>query len=185
MHLVNLAAFACAVICAGAFEFPDFVPLHKRQEPGTPAYECHANCGGVITAGRTDGYCDTDDFKTELTDCLKCAVEFDIWKYYGGSVSKAATACGLDATPVEASSTATSVSATTTSDSVSATKTAEESVSSAVTTDTATSAGTAVASTSVSPPHVPGSSRPSSLIPSATPTGSSVGFSSTYQWTHS
>lgn len=137
--------------------------------------------GGVITAGRSDGYCDTDNFKTELTDCLNCAVEFDIWKYYGGSVSKAATACGLDATPVEASSTTTSVSATTASDSASATKTAEETVNSTVTTDAATSStGTTVASTSVSPPRVSGSSRPSSLIPSATPTGSSVGFSSTY-----
>jgi hypothetical protein len=142
--------------------------------------------GGVITAGRTGGYCDTDDFKTELADCLKCAVEFDIWKYYGGSVSKAATACRLDATPVEESSTTTSVSATTTSDAASATKTAEESVGSAVTTDTATpSTGTTVASTSVSPPRVSGSSRPSSLIPSATPTGSSVGFSSIYHWTYS
>ncbi|CAG7946607.1 unnamed protein product [Penicillium nalgiovense] len=175
MRLVSLAAFACAVISASAFQFPDFVPLHKRQEPGTPAYECHANCGGVITAGRTDGYCNTDDFKTELADCLKCAVEFDIWKYYGGSVSKAATACGLDATPVEASSTTTSVGATTISDTASATKTAEESVNSAVTTDTATPfAGTSAAATSVSSPRVSGSSRPSSLIPSATPTGSST-----------
>lgn len=137
--------------------------------------------GGVITAGRSDGYCDTDNFKTELTDCLNCAVEFDIWKYYGGSVSKAATACGLDATPVEASSTTTSVSATTASDSASATKTAEETINSTVTTDAATSStGTTVASTSVSPPRVSGSSRSSALIPSATPTGSSVGFSSTY-----
>ncbi|KAJ5252964.1 hypothetical protein N7489_003374 [Penicillium chrysogenum] len=175
MRPVNLAAFACAVIGASAFEFPDFVPLHKRQEPGTPAYECHANCGGVITAGRSDGYCDTDDFKTELADCLKCAVEFDIWKYYGGSVSKAATACGLDATPVEASSTTTSVSATTTSDAASATQTAEESINSAVTTDTAASStGTTVVTTSVSPPHVSSSARLSSLIPSATPTGSST-----------
>jgi hypothetical protein len=23
------------------------------QAPGTPAYDCHANCGGAITAGRT------------------------------------------------------------------------------------------------------------------------------------
>ncbi|KAJ5260193.1 hypothetical protein N7497_010982 [Penicillium chrysogenum] len=175
MRPVNLAAFACAVIGASAFEFPDFVPLHKRQEPGTPAYECHANCGGVITAGRSDGYCDTDDFKTELADCLKCAVEFDIWKYYGGSVSKAATACGLDATPVEASSTTTSVSATTTSDAASATQTAEESINSAVTTDTAASStGATVVTTSVSPPHVSSSARLSSLIPSATPTGSST-----------
>ncbi|CAI7622823.1 unnamed protein product [Penicillium discolor] len=186
MHLVNVAAFACAVISASAFEFPDFVPLHRRQDPGTPAYECHANCGGIITAARTDGYCDADDFKTELTDCLNCAVEFDIWKYYGSSVSKAATACGLDATPVEASSTsteasstsaeasATSAEETSTATSVSATTT-EESVNSAVTTDVVTSStGTTVASTSVSPPRVSGSSRPSSLIPSATPAGSST-----------
>jgi hypothetical protein len=142
--------------------------------------------GGVITAGRSDGYCDTDDFKTELADCLKCAVEFDIWKYYGGSVSKAATACGLDATPVEASSTTTSVSATTTSDAASATQTAEESINSAVTTDTAASStGATVVTTSVSPPHVSSSARLSSLIPSATPTGSSVGFSPIYHWTYS
>ncbi|KAJ5699394.1 hypothetical protein N7536_002407 [Penicillium majusculum] len=181
MHLVNVAAFACAVISASAFEFPDFVPLHRRQDPGTPAYECHANCGGIITAARTDGYCDADDFKTELTDCLNCAIEFDIWKYYGGSVSKAATACGLDATPVEASSTSTSAEAsatsaeeTSTTTSVSTTTT-EESVNSAVTTDAVTSStGTTVASTSVSPPRVSGSSRPSSLIPSATPAGSST-----------
>ncbi|KAJ5201126.1 hypothetical protein N7449_005929 [Penicillium cf. viridicatum] len=179
MRLVNVAAFACAVISASAFEFPDFVPLHRRQDPGTPAYECHANCGGVIMAGRTDGYCDTDDFKTELTDCLNCADEFDIWKYYGGSVSKAATACGLNATPVEASSTsaeasATSAEETSTATSVRATTT-EESVNSAVTTDVVTSStGTTVALTSVSLPRVFGSSRPSSLIPSATPAGSST-----------
>lgn len=160
--------------------------------------------GGVITAGRTDGYCDTDDFKTKLTDCLNCAVEFDIWKYYGGSVSKAATACGLDATPVETSSASTEVSSTSTeasstsaeasatsaeetstATSASATTT-EESVNSAVTTDAVTSpTGTTVASTSVSPPRVSGSSRPSSLIPSATPAGTSVGFSSTFLWTYS
>ncbi|KOS36850.1 hypothetical protein ACN38_g12383 [Penicillium nordicum] len=179
MRLVNVAAFACAVISASAFEFPDFVPLHRRQDPGTPAYECHANCGGVITAGRTDGYCDADDFKTELTDCLNCAVEFDIWKYYGGSVSKAAKACGLDATPVEASSTSTEVSSTSAEESSTATfvsaTTTEESVNSAVMTDAVTSStGTTVTSTSVSPPRVSGSSRPSSLIPSAIPAGSST-----------
>ncbi|KAJ5598668.1 hypothetical protein N7537_008752 [Penicillium hordei] len=177
MHLVHVAAFACAVISASAFEFPDFVPLHRRQDPGTPAYECHANCGGIITASRTDGYCDANDFKTELTDCLNCAVEFDIWKYYGGSVSKAATACGLDATPVEASSTSTKASSTSTEASATSTEESstatEESVNS-VATDPVTSTGTTVASTSVSPPRVSGSSRPSSLIPSATPAGSST-----------
>ncbi|KAJ5784018.1 uncharacterized protein N7518_009695 [Penicillium psychrosexuale] len=163
MRLVNLAALACAVISASAFDFPEFVPLHRRQEAGTPAYECHANCGGVIVDGRTDGYCDTDDFTTELAACLECAVEYDIWQYYGTSVSKAATACGLDATPVEASSTTTSASATTTSasvttasdsetttsDSASTTETAEESVASAESTAAATtSASTSIATTS-------------------------------------
>ncbi|KAJ5505032.1 hypothetical protein N7463_007906 [Penicillium fimorum] len=194
MHLVNIAAFACAIISASAFEFPDFVPLHKRQEPGTAAYDCHADCGGVILAARSDGYCDAADFKTQLTDCLNCAVEFDIWKYYGTSVSKAATGCGLDTTPVEsssttvesASSTTTSVEATTTKsahehvhDSAVTTATHEHVHDSAVTTDVATSStGTAAhattASTSVSPQRVSGSSRPSSLIPLATPTGSST-----------
>ncbi|KGO73230.1 hypothetical protein PITC_003180 [Penicillium italicum] len=189
MHLVNVAAFACTVLSVSAFQFPDFVPLNRRQDPGTPAYECHANCGGVITAGRTDGYCDAANFKTELSDCLNCALEFDIWKYYGGSVSKAATACGLDATPLKVSSTSAEASSTsaetsttsaeepstTTSVSATTTKTAEESVNSAVTTDAATSTtGPRVVSTSVSPPHVSGSPRPSSLIPSATPTGSST-----------
>lgn len=141
--------------------------------------------GGVITAGRTDGYCDADDFKTELTDCLNCAVEFDIWKYYGGSVSKAAKACGLDATPVEASSTSTEVSSTSAEESSTATSvsatTTEEGVNSAVMTDAVTSStGTTVTSTSVSPLRVSGSSRPSSLIPSAIPAGSSVGCSSAY-----
>ncbi|OQE34844.1 hypothetical protein PENCOP_c015G01731 [Penicillium coprophilum] len=180
MHLVNIAAFACAVISASAFEFPDFVPLHKRQEPGTAAYDCHADCGGVILASRSDGYCDAADFKSQLTDCLNCAVEFEIWKYYGDSVSKAATGCGLDATPVESSSTSVEASSATTSVGATTTKSAHERVhDSAVTTEVATSStGTAIhttiASTSVSPHHVSGSSHPASLIPSATPTGSST-----------
>ncbi|KAJ5822552.1 hypothetical protein N7447_004892 [Penicillium robsamsonii] len=171
MRLVSITAFACAVISASAFEFPDFVPLHKRQEPGTAAYDCHADCGGVIIAGRSDGYCDTADFKTQLTDCLNCAVEFDIWKYYGTSVSKAATGCGLDATPVESSSTTTSAEGTTT------TSTHENVHDSAMTTgvvtsSTGTAAHTTSSSTSVSSQRVSGSSRPSSLIPSAKPTES-------------
>jgi len=29
--------------------------LGLPQAPGTPAYDCHANCGGAITAGRAAG----------------------------------------------------------------------------------------------------------------------------------
>ncbi|KAL4807582.1 hypothetical protein BDV18DRAFT_135600 [Aspergillus unguis] len=109
MKIGTLISFACT---AAAFQYPDFVPLHKRQEPGTPQYECHANCGGIITASRTDGYCDTSDFKSELSDCLDCALVYDIWKYYGDSVSSAAEECGLDATPVEPSSSSVAVTST-------------------------------------------------------------------------
>ncbi|KAL4993123.1 hypothetical protein BDV10DRAFT_33004 [Aspergillus recurvatus] len=97
--------FSVAVILASvaAFQYPDFVPLSKRQAPGTPQYECHANCGGIITASRSDGYCDSSNFKSMLSDCLNCALKYDIWKYYGNSVASAAENCGLDATPVEPS----------------------------------------------------------------------------------
>ncbi|KAJ5742285.1 hypothetical protein N7533_011694 [Penicillium manginii] len=173
MHLVTLISFACTVISASAFQFPEFVPLHRRQEAGTPAYECHANCGGVIVDARTDGYCDSEDFTIELADCLACALEYDIWQYYGTSVSEAAEACGLTATPAEASS-------TTTSDSASATETAEQSatsvVDSSIITDTASSATrTTIISTSVpSSNGVHISSRPFSSIPSATAARSSA-----------
>ncbi|KAJ5476931.1 hypothetical protein N7475_002660 [Penicillium sp. IBT 31633x] len=172
MHLVDLVAFACTVLSVRAFRFPDFVPLHRRQDPGTPAYDCHADCGDVIITGRTDGYCDSADFKTELSDCLKCAVEYDIWKYYGDSVSTAAAGCGLDATLVEVSFTET---ATTASHSASAAKPTENSLTSAVPTDaTISSTHTKAPTTSVSPHRVSVSSRPSSLIASTTPTGSSA-----------
>mgnify|MGYP000871441820 CR=1 FL=1 len=41
--LGSLASSAVAVARTG-FEFPDSVPMHKRQTSG-PSYECHANCG--------------------------------------------------------------------------------------------------------------------------------------------
>lgn len=135
--------------------------------------------GGVIVDSRTDGYCDSDDFKTELTNCLACALEYDIWKYYGSSVSEAAEACGLDATPTEASF-------TTANDGASATETAEESATSAVDSDVATDTAISITrptATSTSVPSSNGvriSSRPSSVIASATPARSSVSFSSTY-----
>lgn len=134
----------------------------------------------MIVDARTDGYCDSEDFTIELADCLACALEYDIWQYYGTSVSEAAEACGLTATPAEASS-------TTTSDSASATETAEQSatsvVDSSIITDTASSATrTTIISTSVpSSNGVRISSRPFSSIPSATAARSSVSFASTYR----
>jgi hypothetical protein len=44
--LVAIGSVASLVTAAATpgFEFPDTVPMHKRQTEG-PAYECHASCG--------------------------------------------------------------------------------------------------------------------------------------------
>ncbi|KAL4738638.1 hypothetical protein BDV11DRAFT_189293 [Aspergillus similis] len=114
MKATIVVSVACIVASVAAFQYPDFVPLSKRQAPGTPEYECHANCGGIITASRSDGYCDSSNFKSMLSDCLDCALVCDIWKYYGNSVSSAAENCGLDATPVEPTSSSASTTSTAT-----------------------------------------------------------------------
>lgn len=41
MRTFTLSVFA---LSASVFGLP--------QAPGTPAYDCHANCGGAVTAGR-------------------------------------------------------------------------------------------------------------------------------------
>ncbi|KAL4812759.1 hypothetical protein BDW67DRAFT_188334 [Aspergillus spinulosporus] len=127
MRAISVVSVACIVASVAAFQYPDFVPLSKRQEPGTPEYECHANCGGIITASRSDGYCDSSDFKSMLSDCLDCALEYDIWKYYGNSVSSAAEKCGLDASPVEPTSSSASTATETTTSSETSSETASTS----------------------------------------------------------
>ena len=44
MRTFTLSVFALSVSVLGL-----------PQAPGTPAYDCHADCGGAITAGRTAG----------------------------------------------------------------------------------------------------------------------------------
>ncbi|KAJ6438245.1 hypothetical protein O9K51_08837 [Purpureocillium lavendulum] len=120
--LGSLAASAAAAAAPG-FQFPAAVPLDKRQTSG-PAYECHAHCvaclpvlplafprtkvltrdgsqGYAIQNAAKEGYCKDDAWLKDLDGCLKCAIEQDIWKYYGTKVGAAAKACGLDATPVQ------------------------------------------------------------------------------------
>ncbi|OJI99317.1 hypothetical protein ASPVEDRAFT_26134 [Aspergillus versicolor CBS 583.65] len=178
-------SIACILAGASAFEYPEFVPLHKRQEPGTPAYECHANCGGIITDARSDGYCDKSDFKTKLNDCLDCALEFDIWKYYGNSVSSAAEECGLDATPVEGSSSSSSSSsasetATETSSEAESSSTPTESATESTSASETTDSSTTVSSTPVIPTvttpatTTPGSSSSSSPTPDPEFTGAAA-----------
>ncbi|RMZ84729.1 hypothetical protein DV737_g1059, partial [Chaetothyriales sp. CBS 132003] len=87
---------------ASAFVYPENVALEHRQAPGSPEYNCHAECGGIIEMSRTQGYCDFANFTTTLNECLDCALVYDIWKYYGSAVTTAAEGCGIDATPAGA-----------------------------------------------------------------------------------
>ncbi|KAI5288231.1 hypothetical protein KEM52_001248 [Ascosphaera acerosa] len=126
-----LLALSAAAIAAPE---PEVV---NSPEPGTPAYECHADCGGVITISKEEKYCSRDDFKKKVKSCLNCANKYDIWQFYGSKVASAAESCDLDSEPkkyskdeivkatVAASATAT-VTATATATSVeTATVTAE------------------------------------------------------------
>ncbi|KAL2856925.1 hypothetical protein BJX68DRAFT_229743 [Aspergillus pseudodeflectus] len=133
----TVASLACIVAGASAFQYPDFVPLHKRQAPGTPQYDCHANCGGVITASRQDDFCDSSDFESMLSACLDCALVYDIWRYYGNSVGAAAEECGLDGTPVEPTSSSMTTTATeTTTETTTETETETEPTTTATSTST-------------------------------------------------
>ncbi|KAK7428862.1 hypothetical protein QQZ08_004632 [Neonectria magnoliae] len=87
-----------------SWEFPESFPLAKRQDmpaPGTPLYLCHENCGLSITYSREEGYCTNWQWISRYDACLQCANEFNIWRYYGNSVSAAATACGFTSVPVK------------------------------------------------------------------------------------
>ncbi|EJP68962.1 uncharacterized protein BBA_01997 [Beauveria bassiana ARSEF 2860] len=103
MHFVaSLVAVGSAVSLASAgsigFEFPASVPLSKRQTSG-PAYECHANCGYAIQDSAKEGYCSDAKWKSLLSNCLDCALTYDIWKHYGTKVGAAAEKCGFESTP--------------------------------------------------------------------------------------
>ena len=80
-----------------------FSALLKRQEPGTPSYDCHDNCGTAITVSKAGGdFCTDEVFLYDYNNCLQCSGpdNFDIWKYYGRSLGKAAETCeGLETEP--------------------------------------------------------------------------------------
>ncbi|CAG9981753.1 unnamed protein product [Clonostachys byssicola] len=94
------------------FEYPEEVPaLERRQEPGTPRYQCHEDCGLLITLGRQDGYCKNSEWNERYGRCMICANTFGIWEYYGNSVTKAAKGCGLSPSPSPSGTTASGTSA--------------------------------------------------------------------------
>ncbi|KAF4548212.1 Hypothetical protein D9617_30g011160 [Elsinoe fawcettii] len=160
---IIIAAFA-----AVASAVPDsyFTKLLKRQAPGTPQYDCHAACGAVITASRTDGFCDTDSFKTNFDSCMDCALVYNIWQYYGASVGRAATTCGLEANPVPATA------ATTTSASSASSAAAQTTSASAVASDSSSTAAQTVSTTSAAAASTTATSAVSSAVSSAVVTSS-------------
>ncbi|KAH7156731.1 hypothetical protein EDB81DRAFT_945148 [Dactylonectria macrodidyma] len=96
--LLASAPFVAAI--QRRWDYPEGVPaLERRQEPGTPRYECHENCGLLITLGRTEGYCDNDEWNTRYDACMICANTFEIWVFYSNSVTALAEECGLSPTP--------------------------------------------------------------------------------------
>ncbi|KAF6827867.1 hypothetical protein CMUS01_08813 [Colletotrichum musicola] len=85
-----------------SWEFPESM-LAKRQDvpaPGTPAYLCHENCGTSITLSREANYCTNFQWISRYDACLQCANSFNIWQYYGASITRSAAACGFTAVPV-------------------------------------------------------------------------------------
>ncbi|KAF9871585.1 hypothetical protein CkaCkLH20_10996 [Colletotrichum karsti] len=97
--LASVASLATATLQA-RWEYPEAVPVvEKRQEPGTPRYACHENCGLLISLGRTEGYCQKEEWSTRYSACMSCANEFGIWMYYSNGVTNAAKGCGLTPVP--------------------------------------------------------------------------------------
>ncbi|KAL2875101.1 hypothetical protein SGCOL_009673 [Colletotrichum sp. CLE4] len=104
--LATVASMAVAQVHP-RFEYPESVPaVEKRQEPGTPRYQCHEDCekliskqGLLITLGREDGFCSNSEWNERYGRCMTCANTYSIWMYYSSGVTSAAAKCGLSPTP--------------------------------------------------------------------------------------
>ncbi|KAI1064852.1 hypothetical protein LB507_001209 [Fusarium sp. FIESC RH6] len=95
-----LASATLSVAIDPRFEFPDTVPLVKRQQPGTPQYACHEDCGLLITIAREEkDFCESDEWTGHYDKCMECANTYGIWKYYGEGISRAAKQCDLSPSP--------------------------------------------------------------------------------------
>lgn len=102
-RLLLVAFVASASASAIDAEAHMFAALLKRQEPGTPAYNCHDNCGTAITVSKAGGdTCKDEVFLFDYKNCLQCAGpdNYNIWRYYGGTLSGVASGCGLSTTPL-------------------------------------------------------------------------------------
>ncbi|KAI1083135.1 hypothetical protein F5B20DRAFT_528709 [Whalleya microplaca] len=96
-------AIAATTVSASTEELQFFSRLLKRQEPGSPAYNCHDNCGqAIIQARNSKDVCTDETFLTDYKNCLQCSGpdNEDIWQYYGNTLTKSAQPCGLSTTPL-------------------------------------------------------------------------------------
>ncbi|KAJ5319254.1 hypothetical protein MYU51_013561 [Penicillium brevicompactum] len=159
LSFAGKAAFAVFVSSAAALQLPGLSSLLKREdiEPGSPLYNCHAACGEVILISEAGNYCSNSTFTTDLDSCLKCALTYNIWQYYGDSVKSAATSCSDDATPSSSSATsgaasagAATATATTTGDTSTVTGSTSSSTPSGTTSSGAASAATATSASAAS-----------------------------------
>ncbi|KAK6535903.1 hypothetical protein TWF281_000154 [Arthrobotrys megalospora] len=102
-QLILLGAIALKGVAGVAIMDDEWhLKLLKRQAPGTPAYNCHDNCGQAITASRRENHCDDNVFNTNYANCLQCSGpdNYNIWRYYGFTLTGAGEACGLSTTPL-------------------------------------------------------------------------------------
>ncbi|KAF3284097.1 hypothetical protein TWF970_011319 [Orbilia oligospora] len=102
-QLILLGALALQGVAGVAIMDDEWhLKLLKRQAPGTPAYNCHDNCGQAITASRRDNHCDDNVFNNNYANCLQCSGpdNYNIWRYYGFSLGAAGGECGLSTTPL-------------------------------------------------------------------------------------
>ncbi|KAH7039681.1 uncharacterized protein B0I36DRAFT_1110 [Microdochium trichocladiopsis] len=83
-----------------------FLPLEVRQGNVSPGqYACHEACGETILKATGD-YCDSPAWVDYYEECMSCANDYGIWKWYGDKVTVAAKQCGRDAIPDPADSSA-------------------------------------------------------------------------------
>ncbi|KAK8123670.1 hypothetical protein PG999_003588 [Apiospora kogelbergensis] len=101
-----LSSLAAVAIADGLYVHSNELAAHlakRRQMPayGTPAYNCHDNCGQSIIAARGSDPCDDKTFLTDYAVCLSCAGpdNYGIWVYYSGALTNPASSCGLSTTP--------------------------------------------------------------------------------------
>ncbi|KAJ1334160.1 hypothetical protein MN608_04165 [Microdochium nivale] len=76
-----------------------FLPLEIRQGGVSPGqFACHEACGNAIV-GATGDYCENPSWLARFDACMKCANDFNIWRFYATGVTAAAKGCGRDAVP--------------------------------------------------------------------------------------